>query len=67
MNEKDFDAILENLDRMKNREKEIRLVKANAEIEAINREYTAYYDGAYDALKAVRIALQKERGSNATG
>lgn len=60
MTEKDLDAILDNLDRRAYQKKEIKLAKAKAEMDAIDREYTAYYDGAYDAIKAVRSALQKE-------
>lgn len=62
MNEKDFDAILENLHRRALEKRDIKLAKAKAEIDAIDREYGAYYDGAYDAIKAVRNALQKEGG-----
>ena len=66
MNEKDFDAILEMLDRRAYMKKETRLAKAKAEMESIDREYVAYYDGAYDAIKAVRNALLKEEAMNAT-
>ena len=66
MAEKDFDAILETLDRCAYQKKEIKLAKVKAEMEAIDREYVAYYDGAYDAIKAVRNALQKGAVDDAT-
>ena len=31
-------------------------IKAKAEIDAINREYEAYVDGVYDAVKQIRSA-----------
>lgn len=67
MTEKDLDAILDNLDRRAYQKKEIKLAKAKAEMAAIDREYTAYYDGAYDAIKAVRNALQKEEAEHGKG
>ena len=36
------------------------LIKAKAEIEAIQREDTAYYDGVYDAIKEIKNALKQE-------
>lgn len=62
MTEKDFDSILETLDRREYQKKEIKLAKAKAEMEAIDREYTAYYDGAYDAIKAVKAFMAKQEG-----
>ncbi len=62
MTEKDFDAILETLDRCAYQKKEIKLAKAKAEMEAIDREYVAYYDGAYDAIKAVKGFMAKQEG-----
>ena len=35
---------------------------AKAEMEAIDREYVAYYDGAYDAIKAVKAFMAKQEG-----
>lgn len=60
MNEKDFDAILENLHRRALEKRDIKLAKAKAEMEAIDREYGAYYDGAYDAIKAIKAAMRQE-------
>ena len=57
MTTKDLDAIMEKLSLKAIRKKDIALVKAEAEKNAICREYEAYYDGAYDAIKAVKAAL----------
>ena len=61
LTDKQFDDILSSLDVAKARETHIRLAKAQAEIEAINRERTAYYDGAYNAIKMVRAALAAQK------
>lgn len=61
MDDNDFGRIVSQLEITINRRKEIRLVKANAEIGAINREADAYYDGVYDAIKAVKAALEEEK------
>ena len=57
MNASDFDKVLNRLSAAHSRKKEILLIKANAEIEAIQREDNAYYDGAYDAIKEVKALL----------
>ena len=57
MTNEDLDRILANLDARYQRTREQRLIKARAEIEAIDREYAAYYDGAYDAIKAVKSIM----------
>lgn len=56
-----LDAILSKLESAHNRKKERLLIKANAEIEAIQREDTAYYDGAYDAIKEIRQILSEDK------
>lgn len=60
MTNEDLDRILASLDARYQRKKEQRLIKARAEIEAIDREYVAYYDGAYDAIKAVKSIMSAE-------
>ena len=55
------DSILSKLESAHNRKKERLLIKANAEIEAIQREDTAYYDGAYDAIKEIRQILSEDK------
>lgn len=49
-----YDAVLNNLEIAANRRKEMETVKA------IEAKYTAYYDGAYDAIKAVKAAQERE-------
>lgn len=61
MTNEDLDRILASLDARYQRTKEQRLIKARAEIEAIDREYTAYYDGAYDAIKAVKAIMPESQ------
>lgn len=65
MTEKDFDAILEKLDHAAQRKRDVKQAAKRAEMEAIQLEYVAYYDGAYDAIKAVKNALQKEGADDA--
>lgn len=59
MTNEDLDRILARLDAKYQRTREQRLIKARAEIEAIDREYAAYYDGAYDAIKAIKEIMPK--------
>lgn len=59
MNENDLDEIFEKLTNAHARRKQAALIKANAEIETIQREDTAYFDGAYDAIKEVKRLLDK--------
>lgn len=61
MTGKELDDILNNLDLLRMRKREIETVKAQAELKAIEREYLAYYDGAYDAIKAVKMAMGKPK------
>lgn len=58
-NEK-LDQIVADLDRVKQRATQISVVKAQAEISALEREATAYYDGAYDAIKYVKQLLAED-------
>lgn len=60
MDEKWLDELFQQLESAHNRKKERLLIKANAEIEAIQREYAAYYDGIYDAIKEVKNQLKKD-------
>ena len=57
MTDKELDSIMNRLTSVREHKKQIQLVKAHAEIEAIQREATAYWDGVDDALKEVRKAL----------
>ena len=56
----EFDAIQKALINKMSRKKDIALAAAQKEIDTIQREYDAYFDGVYDALKAVRNAMKKE-------
>lgn len=60
MTNEDLDRILERLYAKYQRTREQRLIKARAEIEAIDRECAAYYDGVYDAIKAVKSIMPAE-------
>lgn len=62
MDEKWLDELLQRLESAHNRKKERLLIIANTEIEAIQREDTAYYDGIYDAIKEVKNQLKKDGG-----
>lgn len=57
MTKKDLEAIEAKLTARRIQKKEIALAKAQAEINTIQREADAYWDGVYDALKAVRDLL----------
>lgn len=58
-NEK-LDQILADLDRAKQRATQIAVVKAQAEVSALQREAVAYSDGAYDAIKYVKQLLAED-------
>ena len=60
MNKNDLDEIFDKLINAHDRRKQVALIKANAEIETIQREDTAYFDGAYDAIKEVKRLLEKD-------
>lgn len=60
MEDKKLDEILDKLASAHSRKKDRLLIKANAEIEAIQREDTAYYDGVYDAVKEIKALLRAE-------
>lgn len=62
---KDLDAILDKLSSRRDLKKQVALAKAQAEIQTIQREADAYWDGLYDAIKAVKEILPppiKENG-----
>ena len=62
MDEDKLEKVFDMLIAANQRKIERRLTKANDEIEAIYREQTAYYDGAYDAIKRVKELLRAEEG-----
>lgn len=56
----ELDEILANLDAARQRKEDLAIAMAKREIETINRETVAYYDGAYDAIKEIRKRLSEE-------
>lgn len=59
MTDKELDAIRDLLDTKRQQKRDIALAKAQKEIDTINREYEAYWDGIYDAIKAVKAVLSE--------
>ena len=57
MTTKDLDAIMDRLTSIREHKKQIALTKAHAEIQTIQRETEAYWDGMYDFCKAVKELL----------
>lgn len=55
-----LEQIFNDLTRAHARKRDAALIKANAEIAAIQREDAAYYDGVYDTIKAVTAKLKEE-------
>lgn len=60
MSEKELEAICARLTMSKDRIRDIKIAKAQAEVDAINREYNAYCDGVDDAIRAVRGVVEQE-------
>ena len=60
MTEKDLEAICTRLWANKERSRDLKMARAQAELDAINREHSAYCDGVDDAIRAIRGAMQKE-------
>lgn len=57
----DFEKILDDLEKVQGRKRDIALVKAQAAIDTINKEHEAYLDGAYDAVKVIKSRYEKEQ------
>lgn len=51
-----YEEIANRLSAAADRKRNMEQIKAKSEFDAINREYTAYVDGVYDAVKAIRAA-----------
>ena len=62
MNTKDLDAIMDRLTNIREQKKQIALTKAHAEIQTIQRETDAYWDGMWDFCKEVKKLLPKGEG-----
>lgn len=56
----DFNKIETDLTASAERKKERNIIIANEEIKAATRECEAYWNGVYDALKAVKGAIERE-------
>lgn len=61
MTTKDLDAIMDRLTHIREQKKQIALTKAQAEIQTIQRETEAYWDGMWDFCKEVKHLLPKEK------
>ena len=51
-----YDEIANRLSAAADRKRTMAQIKVQAEIDAINREYTAYVDGVDDAIRQIRAA-----------
>lgn len=60
-----LEQIFNDLTRAHFRKRDNALIKAKAEIKAILREDTAYYDGVYDTIKEIKNALKQEARTDA--
>ena len=60
MTDKELDTIWDRLLSRRNQKKDVALAKAQAEIQTIQREFDAYHDGVYDALKEIRTAMMTQ-------
>lgn len=57
MDAKELDSIVARLDSIRQHKKHIEIAKAQAEIDAINRCYEAYFDGLYDMAREIKNLL----------
>ena len=61
MTVKDLDAIMDKLTSAREHKKQIAVAKAQKELETIQRETDAYWDGMWDFCKAVKNLLPTEK------
>ncbi len=61
MTTKDLEAIMDRLTHIREHKKQIALTKAQAEIQTIQRETEAYWDGMWDFCKEVKALLPTEK------
>ena len=61
-----YDDVLDELTLARGRVNQIKSIKLQEQMEALNRETTAYYDGVYDAIKLIlaREAKKREAGKS---
>lgn len=55
-----YDEIANRLSAAADRKRTMAQIKAQAEIDAINREYAAYVDGVDDAIRQIRVAEEMD-------
>ena len=67
MTTKDLDAIINRLTSIREHKKQIAITKAQAEIQTIQRETDAYWDGMWDFMKAVKELLPEEKDGDGNG
>lgn len=56
-----YDEIANRLSAAADRKRTMAQIKAQAEIDALNREYAAYVDGVDDAIRQIRAAEEKTK------
>lgn len=63
MTDKELDLLFIRLTNAEGRKRDIKLAKARAEIDTIQREHEAYLDGVCDAIKEIKNMCCREEGS----
>lgn len=61
-----YDDVLDDLTLARSRADQMRSIRLQEQLEAVNRENGAYYDGVYDAIKLIlaREAKKREAGKS---
>lgn len=61
-----YDDVLDELTLARGRVNQIKSIKLQEQMEALNRENTAYYDGVYDAIGLILAREAKDREAGKT-
>lgn len=61
-----YDDILDSLTLARGRANQSKSIRLQEQMEALNRETTAYYDGVYDAIKMILAREAKDREAGKT-
>lgn len=61
-----YDDVFYELARARGRVNQIKSIKLQEQMEALNRETTAYYDGVYDAIRMILAREAKDREAGKT-
>lgn len=61
-----YDDVLDKLTLARERVNQIKSIKLQEKMEALNRETTAYYDGVYDAIQMILAREAKDREAGKT-